>query len=222
MAYCVWRYRYRPDRKAEYKPEDKKLEIRLTALTALGVIALLAPGLVVWNKYVTVPDNALKIEVVAYQWGWNYRLPGNDGILGTTNISLINDENPYGLNPEDPNSKDDIIVMDADLHLELNQPVKVELRSYDVLHNFYVPQFRAKMDTLPGLVTYYWFTPTRTGDFEVLCAEYCGTGHYAMRGKVLVDEKTDYTNWLAKQITHEKMFTQNKKNKKLLTAEIKN
>jgi len=222
MAYCVWRYRYRPDRKAEYKPEDKKLEIRLTALTALGVIALLAPGLVVWNKYVTVPENALKIEVVAYQWGWNYRLPGDDGILGTTNISLINDENPYGLNPDDPNSKDDIIVMDADLHLEINQPVKVELRSYDVLHNFYVPQFRAKMDTLPGIVTFYWFTPTRTGDFEVLCAEYCGTGHYAMRGKVLVDEKKDYTNWLAKQITHEKMFAQNKENKKLLTAEVKN
>jgi cytochrome c oxidase subunit 2 len=222
MSYCVWRYRYRPDRKAEYKPEDKKLEIRLTALTALGVIALLAPGLVVWNKYVTVPENALKIEVVAYQWGWNYRLPGDDGILGTTNISLINDENPYGLNPDDPNSKDDIIVMDADLHLEINQPVKVELRSYDVLHNFYVPQFRAKMDTLPGIVTFYWFTPTRTGDFEVLCAEYCGTGHYAMRGKVLVDEKKDYTNWLAKQITHEKMFAQNKENKKLLTAEVKN
>jgi cytochrome c oxidase subunit II len=222
MSYCIWRYRYRPDRKAEYKPEDKKLEFRLTALTALGVIALLAPGLVVWNKYVTVPENALKIEVVAYQWGWNYRLPGKDGILGKTDIKLINDENPYGLNPDDPNSKDDILVMDADLHLEIDQPVKVELRSYDVLHNFYVPQFRAKMDTLPGIITYYWFTPTKTGDFEILCAEYCGTGHYAMRGKVLVDEKQDYSNWLAKQITHEKMFAQNKEDKKLLTAEIKN
>ena len=222
MSYCVWRYRYRADRKAEYKPEDKKLEFRLTALTALGVIALLAPGLVVWNKYVTVPENARKIEVVAYQWGWNYRLPGVDGILGTTDIKLINDENPFGLNPDDPNSKDDILVMDADLHLEIDQPVKVELRSYDVLHNFYVPQFRAKMDTLPGLITYYWFTPTKTGDFEILCAEYCGTGHYAMRGKVLVDGKEDYSNWLAKQITHEKMFAQNKKNKKLLIAESKN
>ncbi len=222
MAWCVWRYRYKPDRKAEYKPEDKKLEFRLTALTALGVIALLAPGLVVWNKYVTVPENAVKIEVVAYQWGWNYRLPGADGILGTTDISLINDENPYGLNLEDPNSKDDILVMDADLHLEINQPVKVELRSYDVLHNFYVPQFRAKMDTLPGLITYYWFTPTKTGDFEILCAEYCGTGHYAMRGKVLVDESKDYLNWLSQQVTHEKMFAQKNKNKKLLTAEIKN
>jgi len=222
MAWCVWRYRYKPDRKAEYKPEDKKLEFRLTALTDLGVIALLAPGLVVWNKYVTVPENAIKIEVVAYQWGWNYRLPGADGILGTTDISLINDENPYGLNLEDPNSKDDILVMDADLHLEINQPVKVELRSYDVLHNFYVPQFRAKMDTLPGLITYYWFTPTKTGDFEILCAEYCGTGHYAMRGKVLVDGSKDYLNWLSQQVTHEKMFAQKNKNKKLLTAEIKN
>tara|TARA_Y100000590_G_scaffold40859_1_gene43614 strand:- start:1015 stop:1851 length:837 start_codon:yes stop_codon:yes gene_type:complete len=222
MSWCVWKYRYHPERKAEYKPEDKKLEFRLTALTALGVVALLAPGLVVWNKYVTVPENAFKIEVVAYQWGWNYRLPGNDGILGTTDISLINDENPYGLNPEDPNSKDDILVMDADLHLKINQPVKVELRSYDVLHNFYVPQFRAKMDTLPGIITFYWFTPTKTGEFEILCAEYCGTGHYAMRGKVLVDDEQDYSDWLAKQITHEKMFAQNGENTKLLTAEIKN
>ena len=222
MSYCVWRYRYRPDRKAEYKPEDKKLEFRLTALTALGVIALLAPGLVVWNKYVTVPENARKIEVVAYQWGWNYRLPGVDGILGTTDIKLINDENPFGLNPDDPNSKDDILVMDADLHLEIDQPVKVELRSYDVLHNFYVPQFRAKMDTLPGLITYYWFTPTKTGSYEILCAEYCGTGHYAMRGTVLVDEEKDYSNWLAKQISFEKMLAKNNLEKNLLIAENKN
>ena len=222
VAYCVWKFRYDKNRRADYEPENKKLEFHLTWVTAIGVAALLAPGLIVWNKYVTVPDNALKIEVVAYQWGWNYRLPGDDGILGTTDIKLINDENPYGLNLDDPNSKDDILVMDADLHLEINQPVKVELRSYDVLHNFYVPQFRAKMDTLPGLITYYWFTPTKTGDFEVLCAEYCGTGHYAMRGKVLVDEKADYSNWLAQQITYEKMIAQNKKDKKLLTAEIKN
>ena len=219
MSYCVWRYRYQPNRKAEYKPEDKKLEFRLTWLTALGVAALLAPGLIVWNKYITVPENALKIEVVAYQWGWNYRLPGEDGILGKTSVGLINDDNPYGLDNNDPNSKDDILVMDADLHLEINQPVKVELRSLDVLHNFYVPQFRAKMDTLPGIITYYWFIPEKKGDYEILCAEYCGTGHYAMRGKVLVDDKNDYSNWLAKQITYEKMLAKINKEKKLLLAE---
>jgi len=222
MAYCVWAYRYRPDRKAEYKPEDKKLEFRLTWLTALGVAALLAPGLVVWNKFITVPENAMKIEVVAYQWGWNYRLPGDDGILGKTSVELINDENPYGLDLNDPNSKDDILVMDADLHLKINQPVKIELRSLDVLHNFYVPQFRAKMDTLPGIITYYWFTPEKKGDYEILCAEYCGTGHYAMRGRVLVDEEKDYLNWLAKQISFEKMLAKNNLEKNLLIAENKN
>jgi len=222
MAYCVWAYRYRPDRKAEYKPEDKKLEFRLTWLTALGVAALLAPGLVVWNKFITVPENAMKIEVVAYQWGWNYRLPGVDGVLGKTSVGLISDENPYGLDISDPNSKDDIIVMDSDLHLEINQPVKVELRSLDVLHNFYIPQFRAKMDMLPGIISYYWFTPEKKGDYEILCAEYCGTGHYAMRGRVLVDEEKDYSNWLAKQISFEKMLAKNNLEKNLLIAENKN
>ena len=222
MAYCTWRYRYEKVRKAEYKPEDKELEVRQTVITAVGVAALLAPGLVTWNQYISVPKDAVKIEVLAYQWGWNFRLPVNDGALGTTSVSLISDENPYGLNPEDPNSKDDILVMDADLHLKINQPVKVELRSLDVLHNFYIPQFRAKMDMLPGIITYYWFTPEKKGDFEILCAEYCGTNHYAMRGRVLVDEEKDYSNWLAKQITYEKMLAKNNDEKELLVVENKN
>ena len=208
MAYCVWRYRYRPDRRAEYEPENKKLEWRLTWLTSLGVAVLLAPGLLVWNQFVTVPKNAFNVEVVAYQWGWNYRLPGEDRILGKTDAKLVSYENPYGLNLNDPNGKDDIIVQDADLHLQIDQPVKINLRSLDVIHNFYVPQFRAKMDTLPGIVSYYWFTPTKTGKYEVLCAEFCGTGHYAMRGTVLVDEKKDYNDWLAQQITFEQILAQ--------------
>ena len=201
MAYCVWRYRYRKDRRAEYEPENKKLEWRLTLLTSLGVAALLAPGLLVWKQFVTVPQNAFNVEVVAYQWGWNYRLPGEDDILGKTDAKLVNAENPYGLILNDSNGRDDIIVQDADLHLQIDQPVKINLRSLDVIHNFYVPQFRAKMDTLPGIVSYYWFTPTKTGKYEILCAEFCGTGHYGMRGIVLVDDKKDYNNWLAQQIT---------------------
>jgi len=208
MAYCVWRYRYRPDRRAKYEPENTKLEWRLTWLTSLGVAALLAPGLLVWNQFVTVPKNAFNVEVLAYQWGWNYRLSGEDGILGKTDAKLVSYENPYGLNLNDPNGKDDIIVQDADLHLQIDQPVKINLRSLDVIHNFYVPQFRAKMDTLPGIVSYYWFTPTKTGKYEILCAEFCGTGHYAMRGTVLVDEKKDYNNWLAQQITFEQILAQ--------------
>jgi len=210
MAYCTWRYRYQKDRKVEYKPEDKKLEFHLTWLTTLGVVVMLAPGLVVWHKYVNVPKEALNVEVVAYQWGWKYRLPGEDGNLGKTDIKLVSSENPFGLNLDDPNGKDDLLVDDGDLHLQINKPVKLLLRSLDVLHSFYVPQFRGKMDMVPGLVTFYWLTPIRTGDFEVLCAEFCGTGHYAMRGRVFVDEEKKYKQWLAQQITFEKMLAQNR------------
>jgi cytochrome c oxidase subunit 2 len=75
------------------------------------------------------------------------------------------------------------------------------LRSVDVLHDFYVPEFRAKMDMVPGMVTYFWFTPTRTGEFEILCAELCGVGHAYMRGYVQVVEESDYRVWLQEQQT---------------------
>ena len=213
MAYCVWKFRYQKNRRSDYNPENKKLEFHLTWITAVGVAALLAPGLIVWNEYVTVPKNTLKIEVLAYQWDWKYRLPGEDGILGKTDINLVNDENPFGLIKEDKNGMDDLLVDSNELHLLINKPVKFELRSLDVLHNFYVPQFRGKMDIVPGMITYYWIEPIRTGDFEILCAEYCGTGHYAMRGRVFVDEKNDYDNWTAKQITFEKFLAKNSKEK---------
>ena len=206
MSYCVWQFRYSEDRKSEYKPENSKLEWALTILTTIGVCALLAPGLIVWNKYVTVPEGAADIEVMAQQWYWNYRLPGEDGILGLTDLRNITDENPFGINLDDPNGLDDILIEGDDLHILLDQSVKMNLRSIDVLHDFYIPQFRAKMDMVPGVVTYYWFTPIRTGDFEILCMEYCGTGHYSMRGRVLVDEQEDYKEWLSEQMTFEEMM----------------
>ena len=80
--------------------------------------------------------------------------------------------------------------------MPIGKPVKVLLRAVDVLHDFYVPEFRAKMDIIPGMVTYFWLTPTRTGTFDVLCAELCGVGHHIMRGKVMVDTEADYQTWL--------------------------
>ena len=78
---------------------------------------------------------------------------------------------------------------------------RLNLRSLDVLHDFAVPQFRVKMDLVPGLVTYVWFTPTRTGKFDILCMELCGIAHYAMRGHVVVDEQAEFETWLAQQPT---------------------
>ena len=210
ISYCVWKFAYKKDKRAEYKPEDKKLERILTWATTLGVAALLAPGLIVWNQYVNVPKNALEIDVMAWQWGWQYRLPGEDGKLGTTKVVNINDNNPFGINLDDPFGNDDVMIQSDVINLENNRPVKILLRSVDVLHNWYVPQFRAKMDAVPGIVTYYWFEPNKTGEFEVLCAEYCGVGHYAMRGGVEVQDKQDYDNWLQQQETFSDLIAKQK------------
>jgi len=204
MVYCVIRFRYKEGHRAEYKPEDTKLEWWLTGLTSVGVVIMLAPGLYVWNQFVTVPEGAARIEVVGQQWQWTYRLPGKDGKLGTTNVRLISDTNPFGIDPKDPNGQDDVLIEGESLHIPLDQPVKVLLRSIDVLHDFYVPEFRAKMDMVPGSITYFWFTPIRTGTFDVLCFELCGVGHYAMRSQVVVDEPGAYDAWLKKQMTFRK------------------
>jgi cytochrome c oxidase subunit II len=162
---------------------------------------MLTPGLVVWKRFITVPEEAAQVEVVAQQWFWSYRLPGADGVLGRSDPRLISPENPLGVVPEDPQGADDLIVDSADLHLPIDRPVQMLLRSIDVLHNFYVPEFRGKMDMIPGMVTFFWFTPTRTGEYEVLCAELCGMSHYNMRGYVHVDTEADYATWLGEQQT---------------------
>ena len=196
MAYCVIRYRRRKGHLAAYEPENKKLEWWLTGLTTVGVAAMLAPGLGVWAKFVDVPQDAMVFEVVGRQWDWGFRFPGKDGKLGTVDARYVSDQNPFGMNPDDPNGQDDILVASPQLHLPVGRPVKVLLRSIDVLHNFAVPQFRAKMDLVPGLVTYIWLTPTRTGKFDLLCNELCGVGHFAMRGKVIVEEERAFQAWL--------------------------
>ncbi len=208
MAYCVFRYRHKKGRRAAYEPENKKMEWWLTGLTTVGVAAMLAPGLFVWDQFITVPEEATEIEVVAQQWQWSFRLPGDDGLMGTSNSRSISFENPFGLDPNDPNGQDDILIESNELHLPLDRPVKVLLRSIDVLHDFYVPEFRAKMDMVPGMVTFFWFIPTRTGTFDILCFELCGVGHYAMRGNVVVEDETAYQAWLQEQPTFAEMSAQ--------------
>ena len=211
MVYCTFKFSYKEGRNVEYKPEDNKLEKILTVATTLGVAALLAPGLIVWNEFINTPKNALNIEVMAWQWGWQYRLPGEDGKLGTVQVAKISDENPFGINLDDPNGKDDVLIQSDELHLKTNRPVQILLRSVDVLHNFYVPQFRSKMDAIPGVITYYWFEPNKVGEYEVLCAEYCGLGHYGMRAKVVVENEQNYENWLNEQETFSSLIAKQNK-----------
>lgn len=197
MAYAIIKYRVKKGSRATYDPENKKLELWLTVFTTIGVAAMLAPGLFVWAKFVKVPDGAMEVEALGQQWHWSYRLPGEDGQFGNVNARLISSENPFGMDPADPLGQDDVLISSAELHLPVDVPVKVNLRSKDVLHNFTVAQFRVKMDLVPGMVTYMWLTPTVTGTYEVLCEELCGVAHFAMRGAVVVEDQADYDNWVS-------------------------
>ena len=99
-------------------------------------------------------------------------------MLGTVDARFVSDTNPFGINPDDPHGRDDVLIASPELHLPMGKPVKADLRSIDVLHDFTVPQFRAKMNMVPGLVTYVWFTPTRTGTFDAFCEQLCGIAHF--------------------------------------------
>lgn len=201
MAYAIIRFRFNKNRRSRYDPENKKLEAWLTGLTTVGIAALLAPGLAVWGAFVTVPDDAHEVEVVGQQWHWSYRFPGQDGQLGAAHAQFISDDNPFGLNPDDPRAQDDILVQSPVVLLPVDEPVKLLLRSKDVLHNFKVANFRTMMDAVPGQMSYMWLTPTVVGDYDVVCAELCGIAHFAMRGTVRVVEQHEFDEWLAMQPT---------------------
>jgi cytochrome c oxidase subunit 2 len=201
LGYVLFRYRHREGGKAHYEPENKKLEWWLLGITTVGIVILLVPGLLVWAKFVETPGDAMTFEAVGQQWQWSFRFPGKNGMLGRVDPQRISADNPFGLSVDDPRAEDDYLVQGGEVHIPVNKPIQIMLRSKDVLHDFYVPHFRVKMDIVPGLVTKLWFTPTRTGKFEIACAEYCGMGHHTMRGMVYVDEEPAFQAWLEKQKT---------------------
>jgi cytochrome c oxidase subunit 2 len=202
LAYFVFRYRHREGSQAVFQPEHHKLERTLIILTTIGIVVLLAPGLFVYSEFIHAPSDAMVVDVVGQQWTWGYRYAGSDGVLGRTDPRRIGPQNLFGIDPEDPAGQDDVLVYPGGaLHLPLGRPILLELRAKDVLHSFYVPQFRIKMDTVPGLVTHLWFIPTKTGTFEVLCAELCGIGHFNMKSAVVVESEQEFENWLQQQPT---------------------
>ncbi|CAB3760290.1 cytochrome B558 subunit A [Burkholderia sp. MSh2] len=201
IVVALLRYRHRGGHRAAYEPHNKRLEWWLIGLTAAGVAALLAPGLFVYADYVRPPHGVLQMEVLGQQWQWRFRFAGPGGKLGTTDVRYITDDNPFGLNPADPNGQDNYLIETPEVHLPLNRPIQVLARSRDVLHDFYVPPFRARMNMVPGMVTTFWFTPTRAGRYDILCAQLCGIGHSSMHGVVVVEDEASFQGWLARQAT---------------------
>jgi cytochrome c oxidase subunit 2 len=169
--------------------------IILMALIAEGGVFVL--GLPVWaNLYAAAPQDALTVEITAEQFVWNVHYPGRDGQFGRTQASLFSFNNPLGLGRDDPAARDDI-VLTGELHLPLNRPARIRLRSKDVLHSFFLPIQRLKQDVVPGMTIEAWFVPTESGDYEIACTELCGFGHYQMRGLLRVESQEAFDAWLA-------------------------
>ncbi|MES2100746.1 MAG: cytochrome c oxidase subunit II [Pseudomonadota bacterium] len=201
VVYTVWRYRHRHGQRAAYEPESKRLERWLIGVTTVGIAGLLAPGLAVYADYVRTPSDALLLEVVGNQWQWRFRFPGTGGKLGGSDARFVSAANPLGLDPADPAGQDNLVVLGNEVHLPVGRPVKVLMRSHDVLHDFFVPQFRARMNIVPGQVSTFWFTPTQPGRYESMCAQLCGVGHPNMRGFVVVEDDAAFQAWLKQQPT---------------------
>lgn len=196
-GYLVWRYSESKVEQAAYFHDHRTFEITWTLVTAIILCAIGAWGLGLWNRLVASPAavNAAVVEVTGQQFQWNIRYPGSDKIFGRTDPKLISDDNPIGLDLTDKNSKDDIVTQD-EFYLAVDQPVTVRLRAKDVIHSFFLPNFRVKQDAVPGMTIQTTFTPIKTGDYELACAQLCGLGHYKMRGILHVVSREEYENKL--------------------------
>ena len=237
LFWFAYKYRKREGRKAKFFSHDGKLEAIWTAVPAVVMVILVTQGLVVWNDVmpdVGPDDEYMEIEATGYQWAWDLRYPGADGLLGTRDFREIDlGSNPLGQVWSDEKNIDDFHA--SELVLPVNTKIRVRITSKDVLHNFYLPHFRVKMDAIPGLPTYFIFTPIKTTqeyrdglslypewqvpadpaepkgpqkwemfDFELACAELCGTGHWTMMKKVKIVSQEEYEVWAAEQPSYYK------------------
>ncbi len=191
-----------PEAPASLKNEKKVAWIVVLVMALVSETGVIVLGLPAWEEmYGPPPAGTLEVEMVGKQFGWVAHYPGKDGVFGKTNPRFVNDaDNPIGLDENDDAAADDV-VLDGVLHVPADRPVLVRLRSHDVLHSFSVPNLRVKQDLVPGMTSKVQFRPTRSGTYEIACAEICGLGHYRMRGVLTVEPEEAFVAWLAKQDT---------------------
>jgi cytochrome c oxidase subunit 2 len=174
-------YRDRPGRRARYTHGNSTLEIVWTVVPSLILVILTFLSVPAWSKIKmqAPPPSDFVLQVTAKQFNWQVTYPGPDGKFGTADDKTMLDE----------------------MHVPVNKVVHVHLRSQDVIHSFFVPQFRMKQDAVPGREIVQWFEATKPGKYELPCAELCGFGHSGMKGWVYVHTAGDYQKWAAENLT---------------------
>jgi cytochrome c oxidase subunit 2 len=213
LFWFSFRYQENDKKKPYYFPQNNVLEIIWTVVPTITFTVLIIIGLKYWFKFTApAPKNAQLIEITGHQFAWEIRYPGRDGILGRKNYKLTDPakNNSLGVDWADAASHDDIHVTTT-MHVVVNKPVQLVINSQDVIHDVGLPQFRLKMDAVPGTPTALWFTPIytteqmkkKTGDpdfvYEIACDQLCGIGHFTMRGIIVVETQKEFNDWMIKQ-----------------------
>jgi cytochrome c oxidase subunit II len=206
-------YRAKAKRQAYYYPHNDSIEKLWTIVPAIVLTVLVLFGFFTWRAITNVPEelqkSAIQIEVLGEQFAWHVRYPGVDGEIGKRNYKLTTPTNPYGIDFNDKASWDDL--QTQDIVIPVNKSVRFHIISKDIIHSFYIPDFRVQINAVPGMTNYFQFTPTVTTeemrdkmndpkyDFIMLCNKICGQGHYNMGKKVIVVTEAEYKEWLAQQ-----------------------
>jgi len=211
LFWFAFRYQEKDGKKAFYFAHNNKLELMWTGVPAIALSILVVFGLKAWLKITgDAPKNSIVVEVTGHQFGWEFRYPGNDKVLGAKNYKLTTGINTLGVDFNDKSSLDDIHVSGT-LHIPVGVPCKMVINAQDVIHDVGLPHFRLKMDAVPGIPTTQWFTPKwtteemkkRTGNsnfvYEISCDQICGAGHFSMRGIIIVETMEEYNKYLSTQ-----------------------
>lgn len=195
LGYSLIRFRSGTPGRADYFPDHRGLEALYTIVPGVVFIGLSIGGILLWQRlWRPAPPDALVVEVRAQQFAWSARYPGPDGKLGRVDPRV---RRPFNADPTDPASQDDLT--SDEVVLVVNRPARILLRSKDVIHSFFVPAFRMKLDAVPGRTDELVLTPTRVGTYDIACAELCGVGHHIMRGRLRVVTQEEFDAWIAQQ-----------------------
>jgi len=202
---CIWIVwacvKHDTKHKAEYDHGSSVSQVRFAAALSALIFFVVDGNLWVNSTYdvnyafwnfaeAEAKPNAVRIEVNAHQWAWDARYAGPDGKF---------------------NTKDDIVTLN-DIKIPVNTPILIQLSGADVIHSFYLPNFRIKQDAMPGMINRMWFTAKDVGEFDIACAQHCGTNHYKMKGMLTVLPEGEYAKWAAEASKHgERGFDANDK-----------
>lgn len=210
LFWFAYKYQFSEKRTVFYFPHNNKLELIWTVVPAIFLTVLVGFGLFYWFKITgDAPKDAQIVEITGKQFNWMMRYPGKDNVLGRKNYRLTDasNGNALGVDWEDGASHDDIEA--TEMHLVVGKPVQLVINAQDVIHDVGLVHFRLKMDAVPGIPTTLWFTPlyttaqmkeiTGNKDFvyEISCDQMCGSGHYSMRGVIIVETQEEYDAWMA-------------------------